>query len=136
MNFPEPHIITFDKIGDPSMGYISVGQNDTLPFEVKRIFWTYHTPESIVRGRHAHHATQQILLAVTGRIVVNTETADGVVQTFILDTPDKGVYVPPNVWHTMQYSHTAIQVVMASTLYEAKDYIRDHQQFLEIWGKK
>lgn len=136
MTFPDPHIITFDKIGDSSMGYISVGQNDQLPFEVKRIFWTYHTPESIVRGRHAHHDTQQILLAVTGRIVVHTETADGVVQTFILDTPDKGVYVPPNVWHTMQYSHTAIQVVMASTLYEASDYIRDHQQFQQIWGKK
>lgn len=136
MNYPAPHIITFDKIGDSSMGYISVGQNDKLPFDVKRIFWTYHTPESIVRGRHAHHATQQILLAVTGRIVVHTETADGIVQTFILDTPDKGVYVPPNVWHTMQYSHTAIQVVMASTLYEAKDYIRDHQQFQDIWGKK
>lgn len=136
MHFPDPHIITFDKIGDSSMGYISVGQNDKLPFEVKRIFWTYHTPESIVRGRHAHHATQQILLAVTGRIVVNTETADGVIQTFILDSPDKGVYVPPNVWHTMQYSHTAIQVVMASTLFDAKDYIRDHQQFQQIWGKK
>lgn len=136
MNFPAPHIIAFEKIGDPSMGYISVGQNGKLPFDVKRIFWTYHTPESIVRGRHAHHSTQQILLAVTGRIVVNTETADGQIQSFILDTPDKGVYIPPNVWHTMQYSHTAIQVVMASSLYEAGDYIRDHQEFQKIWGHK
>jgi dTDP-4-dehydrorhamnose 3,5-epimerase-like enzyme len=136
MHFPAPHLIVFDKIGDPSMGYISVGQNDKLPFEVKRIFWTYHTPESIVRGRHAHHETQQILLAVTGRIVVNTEAADGTIQTFILDTPDKGVYIPPNVWHTMQYSHTAIQVVMASTFYREQDYIRDHQKFKEIWGPK
>ena len=136
MNYPAPHTISFDKIGDPSMGYISVGQNDKLPFEVKRIFWTYHTPESIVRGRHAHHHTQQILLAVTGRIVVNTEAADGSIQTFILDTPDKGVYIPPNVWDTMQYSHTAILVVMASRLYEASDYIRDHQEFVQIWGNK
>jgi dTDP-4-dehydrorhamnose 3,5-epimerase-like enzyme len=132
--FPEPHIISFAKLGDSSMGYISVGQNDKLPFEVKRIFWTYYTPESIVRGRHAHHATQQILVAVTGRIVVNTESASGEIKTFILDTPDKGVYIPPDVWHTMQYSHTAIQVVMASTLYDETDYIRDHGDFKKIWG--
>jgi dTDP-4-dehydrorhamnose 3,5-epimerase-like enzyme len=136
MSFPTPHIITFDKLGDASMGYISVGQNDKLPFEVKRVFWTYHTPESIVRGRHAHHSTQQILLAVTGRIVVNTETAAGDIQTFILDSPYQGVYIPPNVWHTMQYSHTAIQVVLASTLYDEQDYIRNHEMFKEIWGKK
>jgi dTDP-4-dehydrorhamnose 3,5-epimerase-like enzyme len=136
MSFSAPHIIEFDKLGDPSMGYISVGQNDKLPFEIKRIFWTYHTPESIVRGRHAHHQTQQILVAVTGRIVVHTEAADGTIQSFILDTPNKGVYIPPNVWHTMQYSHTAIQVVMASTVYDETDYIRDHKQFTEIWGDK
>jgi dTDP-4-dehydrorhamnose 3,5-epimerase-like enzyme len=136
MSFPTPHIISFDKLGDSSMGYISVGQNDKLPFEVKRIFWTYHTPESIVRGRHAHHQTEQILVAVTGRIVVNTEAADGTIQTFILDTPDKGIYIPPNVWHTMQYSHTAIQVVMASTLYDEKDYIRDHAEFKKTWSTK
>ncbi len=134
--FPSPHIIDFTKLGDPSMGYISVGQNDKLPFEIKRIFWTYYTPESIVRGRHAHHQTEQILIAVTGRIVVNTETADGAIQTFILDSPNQGVYVPPNVWHTMQYSHTAIQVVMASTLYNETDYIRNYEDFKKIWGQK
>jgi dTDP-4-dehydrorhamnose 3,5-epimerase-like enzyme len=134
MSFPTPYILPFDKLGDSTMGYISVGQNDKLPFEVKRVFWTYHTPESIVRGRHAHHATQQILIAVTGRIIVTTESAEGKIETFILDSPDKGVYVPPNVWHTMQYSHTAIQVVLASTEYNEKDYIRNHEEFKKNWG--
>lgn len=132
--FPPAHIIDFAKLGDPAMGYISVGQNDKLPFEIKRIFWTYYTPESIVRGRHAHHETQQILIAVTGRIVVNIETAEGAIQTFVLDNPNQGVYVPPNVWHTMQYSHTAIQVVMASTMYDEADYIRNYTDFKKIWG--
>jgi hypothetical protein len=59
MEYQEPHLIDFAKLGDPTIGYISVGQNDQLPFEVKRIFWTYYTPESIERGRHAHHTTEQ-----------------------------------------------------------------------------
>lgn len=134
MNFPEPYLFEFKQMGEPGIGYISVAQNDQLPFEVKRVFWTYHTPESIVRGRHAHHKTEQILMAVTGRIVVTTETANGVIQTFVLEKSNQAVYIPPHVWHTMQYSHTAIQVVFASTLYDETDYIRNHDDFKRIWG--
>ena len=133
-NYPKPHIIDFAKLGDSGIGYISVAENNNLPFTVQRIFWTYHTPESIVRGRHAHHQTEQILIAVAGRIVVNTESADGELLTFILDKPYQAVYIPPCVWHTMQYSHTAIQVVLASSSYDEKDYIRDYENFKKIWG--
>lgn len=133
-NYPKPHIIDFTKLGDSGIGYISVAENETLPFTVQRIFWTYYTPESIVRGRHAHHKTEQILIAVAGRIVVNTESADGELLTFILDKPNQAVYIPPNVWHTMQYSHTAIQLVLASSPYDEQDYIRDYENFKSIWG--
>jgi mannose-6-phosphate isomerase-like protein (cupin superfamily) len=133
--YPKPHIIDFAQLGDSGIGYISVAQNDKLPFEVKRIFWTYYTPESIVRGRHAHHQTQQILVAVAGRIIVNTESADGELHTFVLDKPNQAVYIPPDVWHTMQYSHTAIQVALASSLYDERDYIRDYQTFMDTWSR-
>lgn len=133
--FKRPHLIEFPKLGDPAIGYISVGDvKENLPFKVKRIFWTYFTPESIVRGRHAHHATEQILIAVTGRIIVNTEFAGESVETFVLDRPNVGIYIPPNAWHTMQYSHTAVQVVLASTSYHPEDYIRDYNQFLAEYG--
>jgi hypothetical protein len=132
--YKDPYLIDFRKLGDPSIGYISVGQNDQLPFEVKRVFWTYYTPESIVRGRHAHYKTEQILVAASGRIVVTTEKADGNIQTFVLENPNTGVYVPPHVWHTMQYSHTSTQLVLASTEYDEKDYIRDFNDFKQIWA--
>ncbi|MCU0421887.1 MAG: FdtA/QdtA family cupin domain-containing protein [Bacteroidia bacterium] len=134
--YQPPHIIDFGKLGESNIGYLSVAENKNLPFEVERVFWTYYTPESIVRGRHAHHETEQILIAVTGRIIVNTDDGKGNIQTFVLDDPSKAVYLPPNVWHTMQYSHTAIQLVLASKGYEANDYIRDYDEFLNIWGSK
>ncbi len=136
MEYKTPHIIDFGKLGESSIGYISVAENKQLPFKVERVFWTYYTPESIVRGRHAHHKTEQILVAVTGRIIVTTDNGKGAVETFILDEPNKAVYLPPNVWHTMQYSHTAIQMVLASHLYDANDYIRDYDEFVRIWGAK
>ncbi|MFD2786346.1 sugar 3,4-ketoisomerase [Hymenobacter rubripertinctus] len=130
-----PYLITFPKLGDPAIGYISVGEaGKTLPFPVARTFWTYFTPESIVRGRHAHHVTEQILIAVAGRIIVTTEMPDGEIQNFVLDSPHVGLFVPANAWHTMQYSHTAVQLVFASTPYDEQDYIRKHEDFLRIWG--
>ena len=137
MPLPNPHLIQFPKLGDPGIGYISVMESqDLVPFEIKRIFWTYYTPESIVRGRHAHHRTEQVLIAAAGRIIVTTELADGSLQTFRLEDPNTGLYVPPHAWHTMQYSHSAVQLVLASEAYEAEDYIRNYDDFRRIWQFK
>lgn len=134
---PDPHLIVFPKIGVPEIGYISVTEQQTIiPFEVKRIFWTYYTPESIVRGRHAHHFTEQILIAVSGRITVTTELIGGAIQTFRLEEPNVGLYVPPHAWHTMQYSHSAVQLVLASLPYNEVDYIRNYDEFRQVWKEK
>lgn len=137
VSFPNPHLIQFPKLGKSDIGYISVAENATagalLPFAVQRVFWTYYTPESIVRGRHAHHRTEQVLVAVCGRILVTTELADGTIETFRLEDPHQGLYVPPHAWHTMQYSHTAVQLVLASAPYEETDYIRSYEEFRRIW---
>lgn len=132
----EPYLLEFSKIGTSAIGYISVLDSlESLPFSVKRVFWTYYTPESIVRGRHAHHATEQVLVAVSGRILVTTESSSGEIKVFALDSPHQGVYIPPNVWHTMQYSHSAVQLVLASTPFDEQDYIRDYEEFRKVWQR-
>ena len=40
----QPKIIEFPKLGNSSCGYISPAEKENLPFEVKRIYWTYYTP--------------------------------------------------------------------------------------------
>ena len=99
---------------------------------MERVFWTYYTPESIVRGRHAHHHTHMVLVAVSGRIIVNTQMPGGEIETFVLEKPNQGLYMPPYCWHTMQYSHTAVQMVLASSKYDPEDYIRDYDEFLKL----
>jgi dTDP-4-dehydrorhamnose 3,5-epimerase-like enzyme len=132
----KPHIIELPKLGTIEIGYISpINSIGGLPFDIKRTFVTYYTPDLIVRGRHAHYVTEQFLIAVSGKIVVNTENAQGDIDTFLLDTPYKGLYIPPNVWHTMQYQKDAVQLVFASTEYHEKDYIRDYDSFKEYWSK-
>ncbi len=132
----KPELISFNKLGDPSVGYISVAESLTnVSFEIKRVFYTYYTPEEIVRGRHAHHNTEMLLIAVSGRIIVNTEMPNGDLSVFTLDKPNIGVYLPKYCWHTMQYSHNAVQLVLASTLYSEQDYIRDYTIFKALAPK-
>lgn len=124
-----PYMIDFPSKGALEIGYIAISENTNLPFVPKRTFWAYHTPDSVVRGRHAHYETEMILVAVSGYVTVTTEDLDGNIQTFKLDSPKKGLFIPKMNWHTMTYSHNAVQVVFASTEYKESDYIRDYDIF-------
>jgi len=125
-----PRKINFKRIGKPTEGYLSIGeQNSEIPFEVKRVFWTYYTPENVVRGRHAHFNTEMVLVSVSGKTIVHTEMPDGSSNEFILDKPDIAVYLPKMCWHTMQFSHNAVLLVITSTKYSENDYIRSYDTF-------
>lgn len=128
----KPHLIEFPKIGNSQLGYISVAENLTLPFEVKRIYWTYYTPESVERGGHSHYELQQILVAMAGKIIVTVESLDGEINEFILESPNQGLYIPKNTWRTMKYTHSAVQMCIASEVYSEADYIRTYAEFKKI----
>lgn len=124
-----PHLITFPKIGNSQLGFISIAENELLPFEVKRVYWTYYTPENVERGGHAHFKLEQILIAVAGKIIVTTEMPGNKIERFILESPDTGIYLPKFCWHIMQYSHNSAQMCIASMAYDESDYIRDYKEF-------
>ena len=129
----KPHLINFNKIGSPNLGYISVGENhENIPFEIKRVYWTYYTPQDVTRGGHAHYDLEQVIVAVSGTITFNTEDLQGNKVEFILDSPDKGLYIPKLIWRDIKFSHNAVLLCMASEKYIASDYIRDYKIFLEL----
>lgn len=127
--YKQPYLIEFPRIGNTMEGYISVTENNTLPFSTNRVYWTYYTPESIRRGGHAHHQLEQILVAVSGKIIVETEMPGGVKERFILESPNVGLYMPIYCWHIMQYTHSSVQMCIANMVYDEKDYIRDYNEF-------
>ncbi len=124
-----PYLVEFSKIGSPELGYISVGENNALPFPIQRVYWTYHTPESIVRGNHAHHELEQLIFATSGRIEFVLEGPDGKAQTFVLDAPHLGLYIPRRYWCTIKFSANAVLMCLASMEYREDDYIRDYDEF-------
>lgn len=130
--YTKPHIIEFPKVGNSQLGYISIAEKNNLPFAVKRVYWTYFTPESVERGGHAHYELEQILVAVSGKIIINVEMLNGLTEEFVLENPNRGLYMPKSTWRTMKYSHNSVQMCLASMEYEEKDYIRDYDVFKKI----
>lgn len=127
------YLIRFESIGSPSIGYISIAEeNNKIPFSIKRVYWTYFTPQSVKRGGHANIEKQLVLIAVAGTVTVYTELINGQKETYILSDPSEGLYLPKLCWHEIQYSHNAVQVVLASTLYSESDYIRDYAEFKKL----
>jgi len=126
----KPYWIHFTGIGDPEVGYISVAQgNIHVPFDIKRVYWVYFTPEYIERGNHAHIHCRQILIAVSGRVEVELENIKGETVTFLLDSPDQGVYVPVMYWRRIHMSQDSVLLCLASDIYDEDDYIRDYDVF-------
>lgn len=131
----KPRLIEFPSNGSSGIGYLSIAQaQKEVPFNIQRVFWAYYTPDSVLRGRHAHHETEMILIAAAGRIIITTEMPGELPEVFVLEKPGTGIYLPKMCWHTMQYSHNAVQIVLASTVYFESDYIRDYDVFL-TYGK-
>ncbi len=130
----KPYLIHFNSFGDSQEGYLTVAQpqKNGMPFEIKRVFWSYYTPQMITRGRHAHYKLELVLVAVTGKIIVTNENTKGETTIHILDDPSVGLYIPPMFWHVMQFSHNAVLMCLASTPYDENDYVMDYQQFIEL----
>ena len=129
MELIKPYLIEFSRIGDPGLGYISVAEKPILPFQIKRVYWTYFTPEDVQRGGHAHFDLEQILVAVAGKIIVKTELIDCTTEEFSLDKPNMGLFVPKLCWREMLYTHNAVQMCLANNEYTKEDYIRDYAEF-------
>lgn len=128
--YTKPTLLDFGTIGDSQVGYISVAEfPKNLPFEIKRTFWTYFTPNNVVRGRHGHRLLEQILIAVTGTIHVVVENTKGEKEEFLLDQPHKGLYIPTWHWNELRFSHNAVLLSLNSLEYDASEYIRDYEEF-------
>ncbi|WP_449388657.1 sugar 3,4-ketoisomerase [Chryseobacterium lineare] len=126
----DPQYFSLDKIGNSSLGYITVAESlKNIPFEIKRVYWTYYTPQDVTRGGHAHRKLEQLIFAVSGRIEFNTINLEGIEETFILDSPSKGLYLPRLIWRDIKFNHSAVLLCLASELYDESDYFRNYQDF-------
>ena len=125
-------IIDLNKHHSERKGNLSVIENyDTVPFEVKRIYYLYDVPGGESRGGHAHKELCQLIIAASGSFTVTLDDGN-VKRTFLLNRPYQGLYVVPGIWRTLDdFSSGAVCMVLASEGYTEDDYIRDYNNFIE-----
>ena len=125
-----PKIINFPKIQDPRGNLTFLQNPEQIPFEIKRVFWTYDVPGGEIRGGHAYHQQEEIIIALSGSFDVLVTNLDGSVEKFSLNRSYFGLYIPSNHWrHIENFSTNSVALHLSSSSFNEEDYIRDFESF-------
>ncbi|MDR2094941.1 MAG: FdtA/QdtA family cupin domain-containing protein [Treponema sp.] len=128
--------IELDKHPDEKGNLTVVENNKHILFSPKRVFYLYDIPGGESRGAHAHKSCHQFLVAAGGAFEVVLDDGKNK-RTVLLNRPYYGLHIPPGIWAAEQgFSSGSICLVLASREYDAEDYIREYEEFLEWKTRK
>ena len=125
-------VLQFADLGDERGKLVVIEGGQAIPFEIKRVFYIYDSDSSVIRGQHANKNSEFVLINVAGKSKVRITDGDEemVVE---LDKPMMGVYIPRMIWKDMyDFSSDSVLLVLASTHYDGREYIRDYDEYLKI----
>lgn len=125
-------VLQFGDLGDERGKLVVIEGGQSIPFDIKRIFYIYESDATVVRGQHANRNSEFVLVNVAGqsKVRITDGTEEFVVE---LNKPMMGVYIPQMIWKDMyDFSPDSVLLVLASTHYDEKEYIRDYNDYIEI----
>ena len=131
MKIEEARIIDLPKILDRRGNLSIIEEFKNIPFKIERTYWIYDVPGGEIRGGHAYKENQEFIVALSGSfdVILNDGQKK---KTFSLNRSYYGLYVPKGLWREMEnFSTNSLALVLASTPYNADDYIYDYQLFLK-----
>ena len=125
-------ILQFTDLGDERGKLVVIEGGQSIPFEIKRVFYIYGSDASVVRGQHANMESEFVLINVAGQSKVRI--TDGREEFIVeLDRPMMGVYIPKLIWKDMyNFSSDSVLLVLASSHYDGEEYIRNYDDYLRI----
>jgi len=126
-------LIELPDFSDARGGLVVIEKPEIIQFQINRVYYFYNTPNShIIRGEHAHLKLKQIIIAISGSFDI--EVDDGEKRNFHhLNSPNCGLYICPMTWRKItNFSNGAVGLVLASEKYDAKDYISNYDEFLNL----
>lgn len=128
----EFQLINLPKILD-SRGNLSIIEEDThIPFKIKRIYWIYDVPGGEHRGGHAFRETEELIVALSGSFDVVLHNGEKE-HRYPLKRSYHGIFVPKMIWRMVDnFSTNSLALIVASTNYFEKDYIRDFNEYLNM----
>ena len=123
------HLIPLEKMSGAEGNNTTVEGENTIPFDIKRIYYLYDIPEGGSRGAHAHEDLYQLIVATGGSFDILLD--DGINKKVVrLSQPNYGLYVVPGIWRELiDFSYGAVCLVLASLTYEENIVIRNYEDF-------
>ena len=124
------NLVKLRTVGDERGLLTFLEEGEEISFPVKRVYYLTKTSEGVSRGFHAHKELDQIAICVAGRCDMLLD--DGLRrETFSLSSPDVGLRIGRATWREMHnFSSDCVLLVLASELYDEKDYLRNYDDFL------
>lgn len=133
----KPIIIDLPKIQDPRGNLTFLQYPNQIPFLIQRTFWTYDVPGGEIRGGHAYHKQEEVIIALSGSFDVVITNPDGSSEKFSLNRSYYGLYLPAKTWrHIENFSTNSLALHVSSKLFSLKDYIRDFEDFKILLNEK
>ncbi len=112
-----------------------VEEGHDIPFKIQRVYWIHSVPQGEERGKHSNKVSSEFVIAVNGSVEITLEDINGR-QTYLLDSKDKGLLIPPDTWDEIRnFSPDAVLLVLASHSYDESTYIHSYEEFLKHIGK-
>lgn len=125
--------INFPKILDPRGNLTFIEYPLHIPFEIKRVFWTYDVPGGIKRGGHAYHKQSEIIIALSGSFDVVVTDKTGQTQRIHLSRSYYGLLLPPLTWrHLENFSTNSLGLHLSSASFDKEDYIYEFSHFQKM----
>ena len=131
MSIDQCMIINLPKISDPRGNLTFIEGSRHIPFDIRRVYYTYDVPGGTDRGGHAHKALHQLIIAMSGSFDVTLD--DGCKRKkYHLNRSYEGLVVCPMIWRDLDnFSSGSVCMVLASNLYDATDYYRNYEEFVQ-----
>ncbi|MCE8624267.1 MULTISPECIES: sugar 3,4-ketoisomerase [Bacteroides] len=130
MKTESAQIIELPKILDKRGNLSIIEEFKNIPFKIERTYWIYDVPGGESRGGHAYKENEEFIVALSGSFDVVLDDGNNK-KVFSLNRSYYGLYVPKGLWREMNnFSTNSLALVLASTPYNANDYIYDYQYFL------
>lgn len=122
-------IVELPKFLDERGNLSFVEQERHIPFKIARSYWIYDVPGGEIRGGHAYKKNEELIIALSGSFDVVLDDGQER-QIFSLNRSYYGLYVPNGIWRQMEnFSTNSLALVLASTPFDASDYIHDYDMF-------
>jgi hypothetical protein len=122
-------IVDLPKIADPRGNLTFIEGRRHVPFDISRVYYLYDVPGGAERGGHGHRELEQLIVAMSGSFDVILNDGEES-RRFHLNRSFLGLHVKPMVWRELNnFSSGAVCMVLASLPYDARDYIRDYNEY-------